>query len=173
MSPADEALELQGDARRETESEEARSWPHFLADNTPTIITYVLGTVLLSFLSAYASAAYAIYCLVSTVFIWKYVCTHCQYFGGVCQCGFSVVATRLFEKGDESKIKSRKQLLAALVFPCWVVPPLMGIYLLIVGFSWSLFWLLLTFIVIAFIITPYISWKVGCCDVWRYLSRNR
>jgi hypothetical protein len=150
--------------------EEARPAIYFLADNTPTIITYTLGTALLTFTDILAPTLYAIYCILSTVFIWRYVCVHCQYFGGVCQCGFSIVATRLFEKGDESLIKSRKTLLAVLVLPCWIVPPIAAIFLLVTGFSWVLFWLFLAFAIMAFAITPYISWKVGCCDVWRYLS---
>lgn len=155
------------------DGERARSWPHFLADNAPTIITYTIGAIMLYYFHVFAALAYVVYCVVSTVFIWKYVCTHCQYFGGVCQCGFSVAATRLFKKGDESGIENRKKLLAALVIPCWMAPPLTGICLLVVGFSWTLLWLFLAFAIMAFAITPYISWKIGCCDIWRYFSRSK
>ncbi|MFQ6106160.1 MAG: hypothetical protein ACE5QF_01025 [Thermoplasmata archaeon] len=174
MNAAEEWQRGPSDAKSEHEkAPETRSWPHFLADNTPTIITYGLGTVLLLQLDSLAATTYAVYCIASTVLIWRFVCTHCQYFGGVCKCGFSVVATRLFEKGDESKIKSRKILLALLVLPCWVVPPLLGIYMLVTGFSWTLFWLFMAFGAMAFAITPYISWKIGCCDVWQYISRSK
>jgi hypothetical protein len=155
---------------RSTGEGKPRSWPHFLADNAPTIITYVLGTAILSFFHLLAAVTFAVYCIVSTVLIWRFVCIHCQYFGGVCQCGFSVVATRLFKKGDEGKIKSTKKLMAVLVFPCWVAPFLVGIYILVADFSWTVMWLFIAFAVMAVAVTPYISWRIGCCDIWRYLS---
>ena len=174
MNPAQVAQELPAELECRLEhGEKARSWPHFLADNTPTMITYTIGAIMLYYFHVFAALAYVVYCVVSTVFIWKYVCTHCQHFGGVCQCGFSVPATRLFKKGDESDIEKRKKLLAVLVLPCWMAPPLMGIYLLVVGFLWTLLWLFLAFAIMAFAITPYISWKIGCCDIWRYFSRSK
>jgi hypothetical protein len=153
-----------------TEGEKVRTWPHFLADNTPTIVTYVLGTVILFFFHFWAAVAFGVYCIVSTVLIWRFVCTHCQYFGGVCQCGFSLVATRLFERGDEGKIESTKKLMAVLVFPCWVVPFIVAIFILVTSFSWTVLWLFVAFVIVAVAVTPYISWKIGCCDIWRYLS---
>lgn len=133
-----------------------------ILDNTPTVLTYVLGTIILLFISFLASAVYVLYCFLSTVAIWRFVCVHCHYYGGVCPCGYSIVASSLFEKGDESLMTSRFKLLVVLVLPSWFAPAVTAILLLLTNFSCVLFSLFLTFIFAAFVLTPLISKRIGC-----------
>jgi len=139
----------------------------FLVANSATFLTFVLGAILLAFLSPIASMAYAAYCAASTIGIWRFVCVNCPYYGAVCPCGYSTAASHLFKKGDERLLPQSFILISLLVAPSWIVPVLAAIPLLMMQFSWVLLSFTAAFATVAFALAPALTRVVGCCDYWR------
>ena len=133
-----------------------------VADNAPAIAVYVIGAIILWLYSSIASLLYILYCILGTVAIWRFVCTHCYYYGKICPCGYGVTTAWLFRKGDETLMKNRFKYLVLLVLPSWLAPVFVGGGLLIVEFSWPIMILVVIFIIGAFIITPLVSRRLGC-----------
>ena len=139
----------------------------FVQGNTPTFVTYALGTVVLYLVNQLAAAIYAIYCVASTVMMWATVCVHCPYYGRVCPCGYSTAASSLFKKGDQSLLPKRYRLIWLYVAPSWLFPPFAAIPALLGQFSWVLLGMVTLFVIMAFIVTPLVSRAAGCCEFWR------
>lgn len=139
----------------------------FVVTNLPTFLTYAIGTAVVSFLSPLAAALFAVYCVASTVAMWRFVCVNCPYYGAVCPCGYSTAASVLFKKGDPSILPQRFALIWFLVAPSWTVPMLTAIPKLAVDFSWLLLSFTIAFAVVAFLLAPSLTRVVGCCDYWR------
>jgi len=139
----------------------------FLRSNAPTFAAYVLGTATISLFCPVGAAVYAAYCIAGTVAIWATVCVHCPYYGRVCPCGYSAMASSLFRRGDPGVLPRRHWLIWLFVAPSWLAPPLASVPVLLSGFSWTLFGFLVAFLFTAFVAAPALAGILGCCDYWR------
>ena len=139
----------------------------FVQANTPTFVTYALGSVVLSMFCPLGAVIYAVYCVAGTVAIWATVCVHCPYYGRVCPAGYSTMSSSLLRKGREDLLARRYKLIWLYVAPSWLAPPLAASPVLLLQFSWPLFAILLAFLLMAFVVAPLLSRAAGCCDYWR------
>jgi hypothetical protein len=137
-------------------------------DNIPTIVMFFLGAALIWKIAPVYSALFLVYCAFSIIFFWRFICPWCHHFGSAgCPCGYGKIASRLFQRrtGKEFKKVFRRNI--GILFPCWIVPLGIGIYLLRTEFSWALCILFLSFCFVGFILIPGISKFVGCksCEI--------
>jgi len=139
----------------------------FIQGNSPTFVTYALGTAVLVLFCLAGAAIYATYCIASTVAMWATVCVNCPYYGRVCPCGYSTTASSLFKKGKESTLRSRYRLIWLYIAPAWLIPPIAAAPVLCAQFSWLLLVLLVAFLTMAFVVAPTLTRVAGCCEYWR------
>jgi hypothetical protein len=135
-----------------------------IVDNAPTLIMFSLGALVLFFLYWWLALAYALYCALSIVMFWAFICPYCSHFGTkACPCGYGSVAPRYFKRkqGEFPKVFKKN---IAIMFPCWVVPVLGGIYILYSAFSILVAIIFLAFCIDAFAVIPGISRFIGCRD---------
>lgn len=147
----------------------ARKTPRWLVaiDNIPTIALFILGAAIIWFASWLLMVAYAVYCAISIVLFWRIICSYCHHFNtSACPCGYGSVAPRFFKsrlaKGTEFRSIFRRNI--TIMFPVWIVPLLVGIYLTIYQFTNIIFLTLILFCIDGFVIIPSISRLVGCRD---------
>lgn len=134
------------------------------ADNLPTVAMFAVGSIILFLLWWPLALIYALYCALSIVMFWAFICPYCSHFGtGACPCGYGSVAPRYFKKkqGEFPKVFKKN---IVIMFPCWIVPVLGGIYILYSAFSILVAILFLAFCIDAFAVIPGISRFIGCRD---------
>jgi hypothetical protein len=152
-----------------------------ILDNVPTIVMFILGSVLLGQIGAIFSILFLAYCGLSIVLFWYLICPWCHHFGkSGCPCGYGRISSQLFERrtGKEFKRVFRRNIV--IVFPCWITPVVAGFYLVWTEFTWTVFYLLLSFCFVGFILIPAVSRFVGCksCKIknecpWMLLNARR
>ena len=134
-----------------------------LVDNIPTLILFILGTVLVGIVSWPLAVLMMLYNLASIVLFWKLICSHCQHSGTrACPCGYGVIAVRYFQKKEASNFRKIFRKNITVMYPCWFIPFIAGIYLLCTRFSESILIIFIAFVVFGFILIPAISRFVGC-----------
>ncbi|MFC2103903.1 hypothetical protein ACFLS4_00955 [Bacteroidota bacterium] len=136
-----------------------------LLDNIPTLTMYILGTIIISLISINYSFVFIFYSLISIIWFWARICPFCHYHGTLaCPCGYGVISAKLFAKKEGKSFRTVFKSNIIVLFPSWFIPPIVGIYLLIKNYSIGLLILVSSFIVVGFILIPFISKKVGCKD---------
>jgi hypothetical protein len=112
-----------------------------------------------------AAALYAVYGLVGVLWIMLFVCPYCRFHGTrSCPCGYGRFAAKLVAaKGVDAFAAQFKKHIPVIV-PLWFVPPIVGIYRLVLGFSANLLLLVLVFALVGFIVLPLVSRRYGCND---------
>ena len=139
-----------------------------LLDNIPTLILFVLGTMLVYQVSIIGAVIFAFYTLFSVVFFWARICPFCHHYNTLaCPCGYGIISAKLFKRRqDKSFIKVFKKNLV-IVFPNWFVPFAIAIYLLVSRYTDEILILTIAFSLIGFVVIPLISRLVGCknCEI--------
>ena len=136
--------------------------------NLPEFIMYVLGSIIMSYLGLVVLIIFVVYFVFSTLWFMRFICTYCPHYDKLkCPSGYAPVAAKLFKKRDMNKFSIMFKRHIGVVFPTWFVPVIAGIYIILVDFSIVTIWLLIVFIVDAFIILPISSRRYGCdyCDL--------
>jgi hypothetical protein len=131
--------------------------------NLPLIVMYVLGSIIILFLGLLYLIGYILYCIISTLWVMRFVCTHCPHYDKVkCPSRYSIVAGKLFKKRsskDFTKVFARN---IGVVVPSWVIPAIVGGYLLYLDFTIELTILVLLFVIDGFVVLPIASRVYGC-----------
>ncbi|MFC2097844.1 hypothetical protein ACFLSI_05870 [Bacteroidota bacterium] len=136
-----------------------------LLDNIPTLSMYVLGTLIISKSSILFAILYVLYSLLSIVWFWAKICPHCNYHGtSGCPCGYGKISGLLFKKRNSTAFRKIFKRNIIAVYPSWFIPPVFGIYLLLCSYSTGYMVLNVSFALVAFVLIPLISKKVGCKD---------
>lgn len=137
-----------------------------LLDNAPTAALFALGTAILWLYWWPFALLYVVYCILSIILFWKYICTHCHHYGTqACPCGYGRIAPKYFPKRtiDANGFKPVFRRNIAVMFPCWLVPIIAGIYhTFSSGPNPISIALLATFCAVGFAVIPLISRLVGC-----------
>lgn len=139
-----------------------------LLDNVPTLAMYVLGAIIMNYISTIYAISYLVYSFASVVWFWAKICPSCKYYDTRgCPCGYGKISSALFQaKKTDNFTKLFRQNIVAL-FPSWFVPTIVGIYFLINSYTLNLLILFLSFNIIGYALIPIISKQVGCkdCDI--------
>ncbi|MHC4184362.1 MAG: hypothetical protein ACYSR4_00310 [Planctomycetota bacterium] len=112
-----------------------------------------------------AGGVYALYGAVGALWIMLFVCPYCHFWdSAACPCGYGKIAAGLREKreGDRFREKFRRHI--PVIVPLWIIPALVGIFIVVRDFSWPLLILLIVFAIDAFVILPLLSRKHGCVE---------
>ncbi len=137
-------------------------------DNVPTLVLIILGIILVSKLSATGAVFFGFYAAFSIVWFWAKICPHCHHYNTLaCPCGYGIVSSRFFRKGKGLSFKKVFRRNIITQFPNWFVPLVVAIYLLSMNITKELIVLTASFVLIGFVIIPFISKWVGCknCEI--------
>ncbi len=101
------------------------------------ILIYGIGIYIISRLGILWTIPYVLYCLWIEFRVLKYSCKDCYYYSKLCCLGRSKLAPLFFKKGDPKKflLKETSWLSMLPDFLVPVIPLIVGIILLITGFS--------------------------------------
>ena len=139
-----------------------------LLDNIPTLILFALGTIIVYQVSLIGAVIFAVYLIFSVVFFWARICPFCHHYNTLaCPCGYGAISAKLFKKQWDKSFKRVFRKIIVIVFPNWLVPFLIAIYLLATRYNNEILILTISFSLIGFVIIPLISRLVGCknCEI--------
>lgn len=136
--------------------------------NLPLISMYILGSMIMYFLGLLYLVGYILYCILSTLWVMRFVCTHCPHYDKAkCPSGYAKVSARLFKKRTSKNFRSMFARNIGVVIPSWVLPAIVGIYILLNEVTLIILILTFLFIIVGFVILPIASRRYGCdrCDL--------
>ena len=134
-----------------------------IADNTPTVLLWILGAFLIFQVHWLLMVLFIIYIPFSVLWFWRFICTHCAlYESKCCPCGYGSAAPKLFLFRDEKDFKKAFNKNIGIVFPYWFAPLFAGIYLLMYDYSDLTFIIFIAAMIDAFVVIPGVSRLVGC-----------
>jgi hypothetical protein len=139
-----------------------------LLDNVPTIILFVLGSVLVGIAWWPLAIPMMLYNLSSIVMFWRLICRYCPHFGTrACPCGYGAIAAQFFSRKNGGSFRKIFRKNIAIMYPCWFIPTGVGIYLLFERYSRDLMLIFSAFVIVGYVLIPVISRFVGCrgCDL--------
>lgn len=132
-------------------------------DNAPTAAMFILGTAIVWEVGALPALLFLGYCLLSIVLFWNRICPWCHHFGSRgCPCGYGRIAQRLFERKAGKEFRNIFRRNVIVVFPCWLVPLVVGLYAIWMEYSRTTLSLLLSFCFVGFVMVPIVSKFAGC-----------
>jgi hypothetical protein len=123
---------------------------------------FILGAAIVGFIWKPLAIIMLLYNFSSIIMFWALICRHCHHFGTrACPCGYGVMAAKCFRKRDGGNFRKIFKKNILIMYPCWFVPFVVGIYLLYIG-NPNILPLFIAFAVVGFILIPAISKFVGC-----------
>lgn len=132
-------------------------------DNAPTAALFILGTAIVWQVGMLPALLFLGYCLLSIALFWNRICPWCHHFGNRgCPCGYGRIAQRLFERKAGKEFRSVFRRNVIVVFPCWLVPLGLGLYMLWMDYGRTTLPLLLSFCFVGFVLVPVVSRFAGC-----------
>ena len=139
-----------------------------LLDNIPTLLLFLLGFLIVYYVTPIGAVAYAIYALFSIIWFWAKICPYCHHYDTfACPCGYGIISARIFRRKENKSFRKVFRRNIGIQFPNWFVPLVVSIYLLLTSYSTKILYLAISFVIIGFIVIPAISKLVGCrnCEI--------
>jgi len=134
-----------------------------LLDNFPTALLIGLGFFIIFSLSPAGALFFLVYSVFSIIWFWGRICPVCHFYNTYsCPCGYGKISALFFKKQENKSFQKIFKQNIPVLFPLWFVPPAIGIYRLIISFSFLLLCVVLLFSLIGFIVIPLVSRLVGC-----------
>ena len=164
---SDQLKELRNDIESPCSKRKIPLWLVFL-DNIPTLILFVLGSIIVYQISTIGAVVFFVYALLSVVFFWARICSFCHHYNTLaCPCGYGAISAKLFKKRQDKSFKKVFRQNIGIVFPNWFVPFAIAIYLLATRYTIEILILTIAFSLIGFVVIPLISRYVGCknCEI--------
>lgn len=124
---------------------------YLLRENGLQLLMYALGAVLVGLLWWPLAPFYLAYCVLSNVLYMAWVCPYCgHYHLGTCAAGFDIFSGKRFKADLGKTFAGQFKRNVYVMVPGWVLPPLIGLFLLYQHFSWSLLGLVAAFCFVGF-----------------------
>lgn len=140
-----------------------------IIDNIPYIGMLVIGAVTIASSFSFSTygvigaVSYILYGILGSLWIMVFVCPHCHGYGNDgCPSGYGKVSAKMVEKKDQKYFAQKFRKHITVIVPLWIIPAVCGVIELIQSFSWLMLFLVLIFIVDAWVILPMLSKKQGC-----------
>ena len=154
-------------------------WLVFL-DNIPTLVLFILGALLIAYISVVGALLFFCYALFSVFWFWAKICPYCHHYGTqACPCGYGTVSAKLFRRRTDRSFKKVFTRNLPIVFPNWFIPPAFALYLLLTEYTPEIMVISVAFCLTGFIVIPLISKFVGCknCEIredcpWMKMSKK-
>jgi hypothetical protein len=129
------------------------------------VLSDALGAFILYQLHPLFGAAYILLCAVCLIVCLNYRCRFCWYFGKRCYAGLGKLAGVLFEPGEPAGFAKPGNLIPAAIFSFTVLllPLLVILVIVLIGFSWLNLALLLSYLLV--VVAPgFVLRKSLVCD---------
>ncbi len=140
-----------------------------IVEDLPTFVMFILGAVIFLLSSPHAGWLYALiyltFCVVSLLWFMRFICSHClNAYNAGCPSLFGGIASRFFKQRPPEAYAESFRRNIVILYPCWFVPPIVGLYQLISACSVPMLVALIAFALDAFVILPLASKGHGCTD---------
>lgn len=134
-----------------------------LLSNAVSIAIYLIGIYILAKANALLAAAFIVFIIVLEFRLLQKSCKYCYYYGKTCCFGKGKICALLFKKEkrklSDIKISWKEILPDFLVF---LIPLIVGIYLLIIRFSLFLLALLVLLALLSFLGNAFVRQNFAC-----------
>lgn len=129
-----------------------------------SLISYILGALILIGFGIIIVILYLIYCFGTELMIIFMSCKYCYYYGKVCGLGKGIVTPLFTKKGDPKKFIEKEISWLHLIpgFLVVIIPIIGAIILLILNFSWVLLLMLFIIVIIYFGSAAFIRGSFTC-----------
>jgi hypothetical protein len=144
-----------------------RKWSagEIVVANVPSMLTYILGTLIMFHLGILFGVLYIAFVTMQLVLFMRFVCIYCPTYDSIhCPSGYGRVAAKLFKKGEVSQFKRMFNRFIPFLSLVWVVPVVGALVLIFTDFSYYYLGLLISFIVVGYIILPLFHRHFECRD---------
>ena len=134
-----------------------------LRQNALQVLMYILGAALCVLLWWPLAVIYLVYAVLSNVLYMAWVCPYCGHYSlGTCPAGLDILSVGASTRARVHVCRISPK--CGRNDPRLVLPPIVGLYLLVMGFSWLMLSLLVVFCLVAFWWLPESSKKhcEGC-----------
>jgi MFS superfamily sulfate permease-like transporter len=150
----------------EIERQGATVWTTLL-ENSSLALLFIAGTSLIAWVWWPLGLVYLGYCFLSIFLFLAWVCPYCAHYAArTCPSGYHLIPVKPTKPQAGKTFARQYKRNIAVMFPVWFLPPVAGLYLLIVRPSWLAVALTVLFCLHGFVILPYISRQHNCkyCD---------
>ena len=129
-----------------------------------SVISCIIGAVILSGFSFLVSIVYVLYCISIELMVIFRSCKDCWYYGNICGSGKSKIAPLFVKKGDTKKFVERDISMLHMIpdFMVSILPLVGGIVLLILNFTIVVIVLIFIFAILSFGGTAFIRGTLIC-----------
>lgn len=142
---------------------------HTVLENVPYAVMLLAGATLIllgmgaQVLGWLAAVVFVVYGVVGSFWIILFLCPHCPSYGQrSCPCGYGVTSARLRPKGDTSLFTRKFRQHIPVIVPLWFIPLVIALASLASRFTLPMAILLAAFVLVAFILVPWLSKGHGC-----------
>jgi len=140
-----------------------------LVDNLPYIAMILLGSAIFwvgfesNLWRRLLAGLYLAYGAAGAFWIMIFVCPYCHFYDTrLCPCGYGIISPKFRSKKDGADFAHQFKKHIPAIVPLWLIPLVVGIFLLLCVFSWILLGLLIAFAVNSYAILPLVSKRYGC-----------
>jgi signal transduction histidine kinase len=127
-----------------------------LRENGKLVVMYGLGAAVVGMLWWPLALFYLGYCALSIFLFIALICPYCgNYHTRSCPNAYHLLS--IFRPKEGRKFADQFNRYVYVTFPAWFAPPAVGLYLLIVNFSWVVLALVVLFGLFGFVVVPRLS----------------
>jgi len=138
-------------------------WIVIIANLVPLLI-WIIGVYIVSRLSLFWAIAYLLFVLLLEFRLVSGHCTDCYYYGKICAFGKGRIAARFFPKGSPERFAATEVTWKEVLpdFLTFFLPVLLGIVLLVRGFSWTVLGLVIALLFLGFAGNAFVRGRLAC-----------
>lgn len=143
---------------------ESFPWPIVTLTNLVSLSIYATGVLVMMHLGWVWAGIYVMYCLCLEIRIMRHSCVNCGYYGSLCGFGKGKVCSWFFKPGDPEKFGTTNITWRDLIpdFLVFLIPLVLGIIILVMGFTWLLLVLLVALTALSTVGNAVIRGSFAC-----------
>ena len=132
--------------------------------NGINIAIYIIGAYLITPLGKIYVVLYLLYCLWIETRVLIVSCRDCYYYGKLCAFGKGKVCSLFFKRGSLERFKLKKITWLNIVpdFLVSLIPLAVGIFHLVISFTWPRLVFVLVLVIMAFPVTGFVRGSISC-----------
>jgi hypothetical protein len=149
-----------------------------------SIISYILGAIILLGFGIIIAVFYLVYCLGVEMLVIFRSCKYCYYYNRLCGLGKGKIAPLFTKKGDPKKFTEREVTFSDLIpdFLVTIFPIVGGVILSVIDFSFTRLGLIIIFMILSFGGTAIIRGNLACkyckqreigCPAQQFFSKKK
>ena len=129
-----------------------------------SIISYIIGAIILRGFGIIVAVLYLVYCFCVEMLVIFRSCKYCYYYNRVCGLGKGKIAPLFTKKDEHEKFTERKVTFSDLIpdFLVTIFPIVGGVILLVVDFSFLRIVMIILFVILSLGGTAFIRGNLAC-----------